>query len=231
MKALVGPNELAPTGFPRGEDARRLVAHTCALSQLFARAQLCRADRRQDLERLGAAASAGIRIAAKLMAVGSRLGSAARPLPSSPWSLDVAPPDAVGLPTLGLASPRRACLVPSLSVRPPESRPQWESAVELRPRDARPWARHGANFRVRHMSDRESADALSRRLVVERGRIRCAWGGNLSAECFEFAVGRPGVRYAESIRAASCRHLSCGRGGGKCGLCVTCVLDYGKVGT
>ena len=177
MKALVGPNELAPTGFPRGEDARRLVAHTCALSQLFARAQLCRADRRQDLERLGAAASAGIRIAAKLMAVGSRLGSAARPLPSSPWSLDVAPPDAVGLPTLGLASPRRACLVPSLSVRPPESRPKWESAVELRPRDARPWARHGANFRVRHMSDRESADALSRRLVVEWGRIRCAWGG------------------------------------------------------
>ena len=74
MQARVVPNELVPPGFPRGQDVRPHVFHACALGQLFARAHLRRTEWWRDLDWSADAASAGIRMAAKLIAAANQVG-------------------------------------------------------------------------------------------------------------------------------------------------------------
>ena len=100
VQACVEPGELAPFAVPRGEDVRRQVAHASAPGQLFSRANLCRADWRRDMGWLGAAGSAGIRVAA---------GLCAPPAPVGPLGIRHRSPGRCrppGLPT-GIAPSRR----------------------------------------------------------------------------------------------------------------------------
>ena len=144
-------------------------------------------------------------------ASGSRLDYVPRPPPLGPWAFDIVRPDAVGLPAFRLVSRRRAGLAPPLSACLPGSFPLWESAVERRPWHTRPLARH--------TSDRESADALPRRLVVERGRIQRARGGMWRKNASSSRLGAPRMSSqavpGSSIRVEPRRRLIRGRGGGR----------------
>ena len=164
-------------------------------------------------------------------ASGSRLDYVPRPPPLGPWAFDIVCPDAVALPAFRLVSRHRAGLAPPLSACLPGSFPLWESSVERRPWHTRPLARH--------TSDRESADALPRRLVVERGRIQRARGGMWRKNASSSRLGAPRMSSlavpGSSIRVEPRRRLIRGRGGGrstrKFGPRATCVVDRREVGS
>ena len=108
MQARVEPNEPAPPWLPFGEDVHRRVVHAHALRQLVARVHLCLAEWWCDVDWTTTAASAGIRVASKLILLGSRLDHVQTVPPVVPWAFDVVLERARGLPAFR----------PSASTRP-----------------------------------------------------------------------------------------------------------------
>ena len=108
MQACVEPNEPALPWLPFGEDVRRRVVHAHALRQLFARVHLCPAEWWCDVDWTTSVASAGIRVASKLILLGSRLDHAQTVPPVAPWAFGVVLERAVGLPAFGVGSTHRA---------------------------------------------------------------------------------------------------------------------------
>ena len=128
-------------------------------------------------------------MAVKSIVLGTALGDVPNRVLAGPRSPDLVVPDALGLPVLGLVAPQRCGNVPSPHVRLSGPFPEWESAVEVRPWDARPWARQGSGFWIRRMADLESAEVSPCQLTGVWGRIRSASRGSASSEYFEYAAG------------------------------------------